>query len=214
MAEQEEKITGRELWLYGIGALIALAVVLLLLIALLNAGTILVGIVLTIFQVAFSLVIVAVFVILLLWILKVIGDAEGRIKKDLESLRKTFLQATYKFGADFLSFVNALLTYLIQEAVADYPRLYKISICVLFTLDFFLASQLIGSAKRSDKIVGIIFFVSPIVLFSITVLALVSPQAVLSWFHKRSMIEIILISSVFMSILLTFLLAFLKRREV
>jgi len=214
MADQEQKVTGRELWQYVIGSLLALALVLFLLVVVLNGGTILVGICLTIFQVGASLVIIAVFILLSIWILKAIGDAEGRINKNLESLRKTFLRATYKSGADVLSLVTGLLAYLIQEAVADYPRLYKISICVLFTLDFFLASQLIGSGKLPDKIIGIIFFVSPVILFSITVLALAPSQSVLSWIRTRSIVETTLMLSVLISTLLTFFFAFLKEREV
>src|SRR5207253_8684269 len=142
-----------------------------------------------IFQVVISLVGIAVFVLLFLWILNVIGDAEGRIKKNLVALQKTFLRATYKSGSDILSFVTGLLAYLIQEAVADYPRLNKISICVLFTLDFFLASQLIGSEKRFDKVIGIIFFISPVILFTVTVLALTPSHSVLSWLRTRSVVD-------------------------
>lgn len=218
MAEQRQKMAGRDKWLYSIFSLIALAVVLFLLVVILNGGTILVGVVLTIFQVVISVVGIALAIGVSLWIfgsiLKAIGGAEARIKKDLESLRKTFLRATYKSGADVLSLVTGLLAYLIQEAVADYPWPYKISICVLFTIDFFLASQLIGSEKRSDKTIGIIFFVSPVVLFSITVLALAPSQVVISWFHNRSIMEITLLSSVLVSTLLTFVFAFLKQREV
>jgi hypothetical protein len=149
-----------ERWMWGIGSLLAIALVLFILVVVLNTGVISVGTVLTIFQVAVSVLTVVLCLGISLWVLSAILDAvrnsKARLKEGLESLRKSLLRATNKFGSDFLAVITGLIVYLVQ-AVADHPRLYKIAICVLFTLTFFLSSQLIGSQKRSDRVLGIVF---------------------------------------------------------
>jgi hypothetical protein len=212
-------------WIFGIGSLLALALVLFGYAAVRHSGVIFVGIFLTIFQVAcwviFFLLFAAAIVLCLLavfWatrsVLDAIANSEARIKGDLEALRKTLLRATNKFGADFLALVTGILAYPIQESIATYPEQYKIAICILFTVNFFLASQLIGSQKRSDKILGIIFFVIPVALFAISALAFVTPSVALSWLRNRSVPEVFLMSLVLFSVALTFVFAFLKQREV
>jgi hypothetical protein len=205
-------------WKWGIGSILATSLVLFLLVVILNGGTILVGTVLVIFQIAISAMTIVICLGVVLWImgtiLEGIRNSEARLKESLESLRKSLLRTTNKFGSDFLAFVTGLIAYLIQESVADYPKIYKIAICVLFTLNFFLASQLIGSEKRWDKVLGIFFFVMPVVMFAITVLALLSPEEILNWMQGRSIQEWIMMFLVTLSTTLTFLFGFLKQRDI
>ena len=61
---------------------------------------------------------------------------------------------------------------------------------------------------------GIFFFVAPLTLFALTLLALVPPEKLQSWARARSIEEWTLMVLVSLSTLLTFAFGFLKQRDV
>jgi hypothetical protein len=208
----------RERWQWSIGALMAAALVLFLLIVILNAGSILVGLALQVFQIAVSVLAVALVVAFVWWlagtILNALANAEDRIRNELEAMRRTLLRATNKFGADFLAFVTGGLALVIQETLADYPRLHRISIALLFAIVFFLAAQLIGSERMSERLLGIVFFLAPVASFFAALWISVPEQAMSTWLAQRSLSDRMMLLAVIVSTLLTFGFAFLKSREL
>jgi len=103
--QYEVELAKQGRWSLIIRALLALALVLFVIVVLLNAGTILVSTFLTIFQIVFSLIIVACLALLLLVVLNRIGNAEARIKKDLEALRKTLLESLTRMVQTYSHFL-------------------------------------------------------------------------------------------------------------
>ena len=208
----------RERWLYGIGALLSLAVVLFLLIVILNSSTILVGIILTIFQIGIAaLTIVVCGGIVLVVIGKVmesISDAKTEINNQLESIRKILNNLANKLGADFLALISGVLTFFVQEMVATYPLVYKLCISIVFFLNFFLASQLIGSSRVFEKIMGIFFYVAPMMTFFSAFLALGGLTKFKTWYGNIQIYEIIIISFTGLSVICGFVFAFMKSRSI
>lgn len=208
----------RERWLYGIGALLSLAVVLFLLIVILNSSTILVGIILIIFQIGIAvLTIVVCGVILLVVIGKVmesISDAKTEINNQLESIRKILNNLANKLGADFLALISGVLTFFVQEMVAIYPLVYKLCISIVFFLNFFLASQLIGSSRILERIMGIFFYIAPMMTFFSAFLAFGGATKFMTWYGNIQIYEILIISFTVISVICGFVFAFMKRRSI
>ena len=173
---------------------------------------------LLIFQIAISAIGIALSLGTSLWILDVvfrtIEESETRINASLEAVQRTVLRATHKLGSDFLALITGALALLIQESIGTYPRMYKVSISLMFAINFFLASQLIGSDSKLQKVFGIVFFIMPVMSFFAAFLILVPQDESLSWIVDRSTEEIILMFYVTLSGLLTFVFAFLKNREI
>lgn len=201
----------------AIRLIVVVAVLLFLLFLILNVGKVIFAALLTILNVVLAVILIVVGIALVLWIaatvLTAISDSEDRIKTELESLKKTFLRVTYKSGSEFLNLVTTILTYFIQDAVAAYSWPYKASISLMFTLNLFFVSQLIGSRKRFDRIIGIILFVGPVVIFGIIGAAIGKSQLFL-WFSHRSTNEIALMATALVGTVLTFIFALLKEQEV
>lgn len=208
----------RDRWQSGIGVLLSVSLVLFLLVIVLNAGTVFVGTVLLVFQVLILLAVAVLLVGLAWWIgttiLDAVTKAEGRIREELESLRRTLLRTTNKLGADILSFVTGGLALVIQETLTDYPQLYRFAVSLLFTIVFFLAAQLIGSDRKRDRILGTFFFMAPVVTFFTALLMVATPQTVSVWIAERTAPDLFLIGALILSVLLTFAFAFLKSRDV
>src|SRR6478672_1071947 len=118
MPERDQGPGPRERWLFLIATIIAIAIALFILVIVLNAGTILIGTFLTIFQVTLIalLIILAVGLLLLIIgkVLEAISGRETKLKRELESLRKIAQQATYKSGSEFLNLVSGVLIYFVQ----------------------------------------------------------------------------------------------------
>jgi len=132
MAENDETLAPRERVRFVVVLIIAALLMMFLLIIVLNAGTILVGAVLTIFHVILAIILIALAGVAVLWLadrlLKAIGEAESRLKAELDSLRKTALQATYKSGSELITFATSILLYFVQEYVAEYRWPYRVAI--------------------------------------------------------------------------------------
>jgi len=117
-------------------------------------------------------------------------------------------------GADLLAFLTGGLAFLIQEAVSDYPRFYKICISLLFAVNFFFASQLIGSDRKFHKVLGVFFFLAPVIAFFSAFLVLVPRSQMTQWASQLTLGETLLISFVVLSVVMTFAFAFLKNRQI
>lgn len=208
----------RDRWVWVIKALLCASFAVFLLIVLLNAQRILVGDFLLTFQIAIAAVVAVVALGLCLWVFNLVLHAiarwEGQIQRNLEAVRKTILRTAQNLGSDFLSLYTGALAFLILESIGTFPLLYKISIPLLFALNFFLASQLIGSLGRYQKVIGVFFFLAPVLSFLAALWVLVPEQEILRWMTARSGGELILLSFVVFSGLLTFAFAFLKNLKV
>nr|MDJ0897141.1 hypothetical protein [Alphaproteobacteria bacterium] len=205
-------------WLWAIKTLLCASFAVFLLIVLVNAQRILVGDFLLTFQIAIAAVVAVVALALCLWVFNLVLHAiacwEGEIQANLEAVRKTILRTAQNLGSDFLSLYTGALAFLILESIGTFPLLYKISIPLLFALNFFLASQLIGSLDRFQKVIGVFFFLAPVLSFLAALWVLVPQSEILQWMSARSGGELILLSFVVFSGLLTFAFAFLKNLKV
>ncbi len=208
----------RDRWLWAIKTLLCASFAVFLLIVLVNAQRILVGDFLLTFQIAIAAVVAVVALALCLWVFNLVLHAiacwEGEIQANLEAVRKTILRTAQNLGSDFLSLYTGALAFLILESIGTFPLLYKISIPLLFALNFFLASQLIGSLDRFQKVIGVFFFLAPVLSFLAALWVLVPQSEILQWMSARSGGELILLSFVVFSGLLTFAFAFLKNLKV
>lgn len=215
----------RERWLYRIGALLLFAVLLFLLIVILNDSTILVGTILTIFQVVIAIITIAVcFLTIVVCIgiamfviekvMKSISDAKTEINNQLESIRKILNNLANKLGADFLALISGILTFFVQEMIAKYSIVYKLCISIVFFLNFFLASQLIGSSRLFEKIMGIFFYIAPIMTFFSAFLALGGVTKVKTWYGNIQIYEILIISFTALSVICGFVFAFMKSKNI
>lgn len=196
-----------------IGTLVALSALVFLIIVGTNAGTFLVGWVLLVFQIAIAAVAVGVALTALMLmgmlVLRAIGNMGNEILARIGLLERTIRETTRKLGPDILALTTAFLTFPIQESVAPYPLLYRLSVSVFLGINFFLASRLISNGG-AQRFVGIFFYLAAPGAF-LAAVALTTPyEAVVTWVHARSVLDLALLFFILLAIALTFTFALLR----
>jgi hypothetical protein len=203
----------RMLWWFSLGTLYLVQIIIFLVVVLKKLDIIIIGNILLIFQISTSVVILIIALAISLAVGSYTLDHVDQIKEEIMSkismLRVVVSSLVFKLSSGFLKILTGILVFLAQEAT-NYSVFHKITITLFVTVYIYFCTELISRQNRRDQIMGVFFYLVPVVVGVVTFAKVIGGDQLRAWWISVRGSERILVTCAVMSLALAFVFSLVR----